>query len=114
MTNPIEVRISSDFEVQMTENTSVSVTPSLLGVRGDFFSMIHIPEGSFDDVSLLYVFVTSGRYSHIGLGVGRVGIFVGAHIAFLFCEKPFYIELGLGTVIVGAWQLAPTWRNKQF
>jgi hypothetical protein len=30
-----------------------------------------------------------------------VGIFVGTHIAFLFCENPFYIELGLG--IVGAW-----------
>jgi hypothetical protein len=33
-----------------------------------------------------------------------VGIFVGTHIAFFFCEKPFYIELGLGIVVVGAWQ----------
>jgi hypothetical protein len=39
----------------------------------------------------------------IGLGVGHVGIFVGTHIAFLFCENPFYVELGLGIVIVGAW-----------
>jgi hypothetical protein len=32
-----------------------------------------------------------------------VGIFVGIHIAFLFCENPFYVELGLGIDIVGAW-----------
>jgi hypothetical protein len=32
-----------------------------------------------------------------------VGIFVGTHIAFLLCENPFYIEPGLGIVIVGAW-----------
>jgi len=32
-----------------------------------------------------------------------VGIFVGTHIAFLFCENPFYVELGLGIVIVGVW-----------
>jgi hypothetical protein len=32
-----------------------------------------------------------------------VGIFVGTHIAFLICENPFYIELGLGIVGVGAW-----------
>ena len=49
------------------------------------------------------VFVASGSYSHIGLGVGHVGIFVGTHIAFLFCENPFYIELGFGIDIVGAW-----------
>jgi hypothetical protein len=47
------------------------------------------------------VFVASGRYSHIGLGVGHVGIFVGIHIAFLLCENPFYIELELGIVGVG-------------
>jgi hypothetical protein len=48
------------------------------------------------------VFVASGSYSHIGLGVGHVGIFVGTHIAFLFCENPFCMELGLGIVVVGA------------
>jgi hypothetical protein len=32
-----------------------------------------------------------------------MGIFVGTHIAFLFCENPFYVEMGLGIVIVGAW-----------
>jgi hypothetical protein len=32
-----------------------------------------------------------------------VGIFVGTQIAFLFCENPFYVELGLGIVILGAW-----------
>jgi hypothetical protein len=32
-----------------------------------------------------------------------VGIFVGTHIAFLFCENNFYVELGFGIVIVGAW-----------
>jgi hypothetical protein len=32
-----------------------------------------------------------------------VGIFFGTHIAFLFCENPFYVELGLGIVIVGDW-----------
>jgi hypothetical protein len=42
------------------------------------------------------------RYSHIGLGVGNVGIFVGTHIAFLFCENLFYVELDIGIVIVGA------------
>jgi hypothetical protein len=31
-----------------------------------------------------------------------VGIFVGTQIAFLLCENPFYTELGLGIVIVGA------------
>jgi hypothetical protein len=49
------------------------------------------------------VFVALGSYSHIGLVVGHVGIFVGTHIALLFCENPFYVELGLGIVIVGAW-----------
>jgi hypothetical protein len=49
-------------------------------------------------------FVASGSYSHIGLSVEHVGKFVGTHIAFLFCENPFYVELGLGIVIVGAWQ----------
>jgi hypothetical protein len=34
------------------------------------------------------IFVASGKYSHIGLGVEHVGIFVGTHIAFLFCENP--------------------------
>jgi hypothetical protein len=51
---------------------------------------------------LVDVFVALGRHSHIGLGVDHVGIFVGTHIAFLLCENPFYIELGLGIVIVGA------------
>jgi len=32
-----------------------------------------------------------------------VGIFVGTRIAFLFCEHPFYVEPGLGIVIVGDW-----------
>jgi hypothetical protein len=64
------------------------------------------------------VFVALGRYSHIDLGVGHVGIFVSTHIASLLGENPFYIELELGIVIVGAWNcycwgLAPTWRNKQ-
>jgi hypothetical protein len=27
---------------------------------------------------------------------------VGTHIAFYFCKNPFYIELGLGIVVVGA------------
>jgi hypothetical protein len=30
-----------------------------------------------------------------------VRIFVGTHIAFLLCKNPFYIELGLGIVVVG-------------
>jgi hypothetical protein len=49
------------------------------------------------------VFVASGSYSDIGLGVGDVGLFVGTHIAFLFRENSFYVELGLEIVIVGAW-----------
>jgi hypothetical protein len=36
-------------------------------------------------------------------GAGHVGIFVDTHTAFLFCENPFYVELGLGIVIVWAW-----------
>jgi hypothetical protein len=47
------------------------------------------------------MFCRSGRYSHIGLGVKHVGIFVGTHIAFLLCENPFYMELELGIVGVG-------------
>jgi hypothetical protein len=43
-----------------------------------------VRRGTFVDV-----FVASGRYSHIGLGVGHVGIIVGTHNAFLFCENPF-------------------------
>jgi hypothetical protein len=38
----------------------------------------------------------------LALSVGHVGVFVGTRIAFLFCENPFYVELGLGTVVVGA------------
>jgi hypothetical protein len=45
-------------------------------------------------------FVASSRYSHIGLGVGHVGIIVGTHIA--LCENPLAIELGLGIVVGGA------------
>jgi hypothetical protein len=51
------------------------------------------------------VFVASGRYSHIGLGVEYVRIVVGTHIALLLCENialllcknPLYMELGLHT-----------------
>jgi hypothetical protein len=32
-----------------------------------------------------------------------VVIFVSTHITFLLYENPFYVELGLGIVIVGAW-----------
>jgi hypothetical protein len=49
---------------------------------------------------LVDVLVASRSYSHIGLGVRHVGIFVVTHIAFLFCEKPFCIGLGLGIVVV--------------
>jgi hypothetical protein len=49
------------------------------------------------DATAVDVFVASRSYSHIGLGVMHVGIFVGTHIAFLFCENPFYVELELGT-----------------
>jgi hypothetical protein len=55
------------------------------------------------DSQTVDVFVAVGRYSHIGLGVGHVRVFVGTHIAFLLCENPFYIELELEIVIVGAW-----------
>jgi hypothetical protein len=53
-------------------------------------------------LAIVDVFVTLGRYSHIGFGVGYVGIFVGTHIAFIFCENPFYEEIRLGIVVVGA------------
>jgi hypothetical protein len=52
------------------------------------------------------VFVASGSYSHIGLGVGHVGIFVGTPIAFLFCESPFYVEMGAWNCY--CWGLAQT------
>jgi hypothetical protein len=32
-----------------------------------------------------------------------MGIFVGTHITFLYGENPFYVELGLGIVIVRSW-----------
>ena len=40
------------------------------------------------------VFVALGSYTHIGLGVGHVGIFVGTHIAFLFCENALCVVVG--------------------
>jgi len=51
----------------------------------------------------LLTFCSIRRYSHIGLGVRHVEIIiiVGTHIAFVFCENPFCMELGFG-VVVGA------------
>ena len=46
------------------------------------------------------VCVASGRYSHIGLGVGNVGIFVGTHIS-LFCENPLCVVVGASHPHVG-------------
>jgi hypothetical protein len=47
------------------------------------------------------VFVALSKYSHIGF-VRHVGIFVGTHIAFVFYENLFCMELGFGIVVVGA------------
>ena len=49
------------------------------------------------------LFGASGCSLTSGLGVKHVGIFVGTRIAFLFFENPFYVELGLGIVIIRAW-----------
>jgi hypothetical protein len=45
------------------------------------------------------MFCSIGRYSHIGLGVGHVGIFVGTHIAL---RKPSLYGVGVWNCVVGA------------
>jgi hypothetical protein len=47
------------------------------------------------------VFVASRSYSHIGLGVGHVGILLALTLHFLFCENPLCMEFGLGIVVGG-------------
>jgi hypothetical protein len=41
------------------------------------------------------IFVASGRYSHMTLGVGHVGIIVGTTSHFRFGENPLGMKLGL-------------------
>jgi hypothetical protein len=45
------------------------------------------------------MFCSIERYSHIGLGVGHVGIVVGTHIAL---RKPFLYGVGVWNCVVGA------------
>jgi hypothetical protein len=44
---------------------------------------------------LLLIFVASGKYSHMTLGVGHVGIVVGTTSHFLFGENPLGFEWGI-------------------
>jgi hypothetical protein len=50
------------------------------------------------------VFVASRNYTHIGLGVGHVGILLALTLHFLFCENPICMEFGLGIVVGGVSQ----------